>query len=449
MDNKSQAAPFLIAVLIIILMMSMVAINVAKTGFLRTDVSNAVDAGALAGGSSMAYYFNEQCYLNGIALNDYNAFVDLVDVYINGGYYGGYYGGNYYGNGNSGYIEGILPLLLEAEDACSSSDCDTCKSKAQQAYDLTQELQGNEPNDPPPPVNGNWDYVPAEGVIPKYQWKQWRLYNEMKLKSMVGRHWSMRLALRFAFLNSGIGPKLPGGSPDSRRFKSFLSDTIKSEDPISAGCSLYMGNLEAGNMSEWQADTDRNLLYHGSPSCEVPFEWQDGANRNHNVQVKVDTGQVNKYKVQVTHSKRGELNTILTNVLDEIDTIKKACASCPDISDIDDLYMKVTIELEDDLLADGIKDLRLENQASDPVEDDGFGKEIVAYVKDIEHDRKFKADSVQFHEGGTYQGLIGTSYPSPMGGSCSVDFKDEGIISDPANGNMPVGKFRPFIEDAK
>ena len=52
--EKGQIFPFLIAVLVVVIVMVMITVNLGQIGVFKTDVSNAADAGALAGASSLS-----------------------------------------------------------------------------------------------------------------------------------------------------------------------------------------------------------------------------------------------------------------------------------------------------------------------------------------------------------------------------------------------------------
>ncbi len=52
--NKGQVFPFLIAIIVIIIIVAMITANLGQIGVFKTDVSNAADAGALAGASILS-----------------------------------------------------------------------------------------------------------------------------------------------------------------------------------------------------------------------------------------------------------------------------------------------------------------------------------------------------------------------------------------------------------
>jgi len=63
-SNKGQMLPIFILILAVIIIMAMVTINIGKIGFIKTDSSNAADAGALAAGATMSNTFNSIAIAN-------------------------------------------------------------------------------------------------------------------------------------------------------------------------------------------------------------------------------------------------------------------------------------------------------------------------------------------------------------------------------------------------
>lgn len=56
--EKGQLAPFFILTLVVLIIMAMVTVNLSKVASIKTEASNAADAGSLAAGSIMAKTFN-------------------------------------------------------------------------------------------------------------------------------------------------------------------------------------------------------------------------------------------------------------------------------------------------------------------------------------------------------------------------------------------------------
>ena len=54
--NRGQLFPYLIAILVAVLDIAMITVNLGQLGIFKTDVSNAADAGALAGASTLSAY---------------------------------------------------------------------------------------------------------------------------------------------------------------------------------------------------------------------------------------------------------------------------------------------------------------------------------------------------------------------------------------------------------
>lgn len=69
--EKGQIAPFLIAVIVILLTAMMVTVNLGKISMTKTHTSNAADAGALAGASTMANGLNAIADISDQMLADY------------------------------------------------------------------------------------------------------------------------------------------------------------------------------------------------------------------------------------------------------------------------------------------------------------------------------------------------------------------------------------------
>lgn len=69
--NKGQLAPIFIVFLVVLIIMAMVMVNLSKLAFIKTDSSNAVDAGALAAGTVMANLFNNVAVANHAMINAY------------------------------------------------------------------------------------------------------------------------------------------------------------------------------------------------------------------------------------------------------------------------------------------------------------------------------------------------------------------------------------------
>ncbi len=63
-SEKGQMLPVFILILVVIIIMAMVTINIGKIGLIKTDSSNAADAGGLAAGATMSNTFNSIAIAN-------------------------------------------------------------------------------------------------------------------------------------------------------------------------------------------------------------------------------------------------------------------------------------------------------------------------------------------------------------------------------------------------
>jgi len=81
-QEQGQIAPFLIAVLAVVIMAIMITVNIGKIGVIKTHVSNSGDAGALAGASMMATAFDHLVFLSSMMYaNYYSYYVWVVNLY--------------------------------------------------------------------------------------------------------------------------------------------------------------------------------------------------------------------------------------------------------------------------------------------------------------------------------------------------------------------------------
>jgi hypothetical protein len=83
-NEKGQFAPIFLVNLAILVMMTMVTVNLNKVALTKTDSSNAVDAGGLAAGSSMANTFNSLAASNAAMIAAYHEFyANISTVFMN------------------------------------------------------------------------------------------------------------------------------------------------------------------------------------------------------------------------------------------------------------------------------------------------------------------------------------------------------------------------------
>ncbi len=78
--NKGQLAPFFIVFLVILTIMAMITVNLSKVSFIKTDSANSADAGSLAAGSVMANNFNAIAQANSVMIKAYWEFYATISV---------------------------------------------------------------------------------------------------------------------------------------------------------------------------------------------------------------------------------------------------------------------------------------------------------------------------------------------------------------------------------
>lgn len=170
-QEKGQLVPVFIVVIVMIIIMAMVTVNLSKQALMRTDVSNAADAGALAGGSMMAGTFNQQAVLNSQMKVSYETFYasSAVSVAV------------------------MIASMVLAQGLC----CSLVGAGAASALYVGVKLS----------AYGLMIATMAFGV------KQYFFQKNMKRLARQGRRDALKNAYRYGYYNSGIGQKLISKSP--------------------------------------------------------------------------------------------------------------------------------------------------------------------------------------------------------------------------------------------
>ncbi len=168
--NKGQLAPVFIVVLAVLLIMALVSVNLSKVSFIKTDSSNAVDSGALAGGSVMANVFNGVASSNSAMEAFYWESYATISV---------------------AFIIALVSLDSASTQACGNP----CG-----AFAAIQTF-----------ITTTWAIAIA---VTAYHVAQNYFYLSIREMAIQGREQSIKIAHQFTFINSGIGSKLKEGEPD-------------------------------------------------------------------------------------------------------------------------------------------------------------------------------------------------------------------------------------------
>ena len=238
--KKGQVIPILLVVLIAIIMMSMVTINLSKVASTKVDVANSVDAGALAGASSMAGVFNQQAQMNSAM--------------------------------EASYWENYALLVSSA--AVIGIDVGA-------AMILCATIVGI----PAAILLFNAARVATYALIASTQllaFKQYNLYRNMKKIAKQGRSNAIQNAYRYAFYNSGIGNKLIS--------RSIFRDILGGEKrgSVTNYADTFNTFLRSG------------IIKLGVDLPLIPYGWVDGQGRDHLVTVEAYTKPVTNYQMKVT-----------------------------------------------------------------------------------------------------------------------------------------------------
>lgn len=196
--NKGQLTPIFIVVLVVLIIMALITVNLGKVAFIKTDSANAVDAGALAGGSVMANTFNAVAEANQELYNQYLSFAILVSIL---------------------FASALMDLSTAEAQACLNP-CGALKA-------ITGFI--NTTN------NIRW-------AVRGYWLAQYYYYRVIRRMARDNREEAIKIAHKFTFMNSGIGSKLKEGEPPAEiseagqrrnyreEFTNFLDHTVGTKD---------------------------------------------------------------------------------------------------------------------------------------------------------------------------------------------------------------------------
>jgi hypothetical protein len=239
-DKKGQLIPIFIVILVILIIMAMITVNLSKVGLVKTDSSNAADAGALAGGSVMAGVFNTQAIANSQLMVNYQMFIAEMAT-----------------------LTGVIIIAaLWASIGCYSVPCTPFTVGSTAPLCLPGAGVA---------VKGT---IAAMVSVTAFHIAQVFTYMNMRKQAEKGRKQAIEMAYRYAFLNSGIGNKLIPGSPPTGPADKRGNDNNYSE---TLNAFIKSGAVTSGD-----------------------YAWKDGQDRQHQVNVNVITEDVDSYKLKYT-----------------------------------------------------------------------------------------------------------------------------------------------------
>lgn len=349
--NKGQMMPVFILVLVILLIMAMVTVNLGKISLMKTDTSNAADAGALAGGSTMANYFNQQAYANQFLIQKYETFRKGTAVAA---------------------AAAVVVAALAAAAACAGNPCPHPISCCPSGGCLGG-VKGT--------ITALWG---AMAVLIMAHLTQFISYKSMRKHSYDGRAGAMKLAYRFAFYNSGIGNKLISGKVPATGARGNAFN-------YSARFNEFIDQKTGQDASK--------------PPDHLDYAWTDGQSRGHLVRVKAITDDVKDYQLHYAFVPTVIIIMVVIRPAIAVMTgAMGACSMCPCTASAMFGFAGA--------MAVAMTAYIISIQPMWSLPESGLANVawIICWIDDIIHDRLFRVATWQVHEGETY-GLWETQYP--------------------------------------
>jgi len=274
--EKGQVAPYFIVLIVVIIIMAMVTVNLSKVALIKTETSNAADAGAIAAGSAMASLFNSLAQANSYMITAYEEFYVEVSVL---------------------FAEALV-YLISAHTSVTTAV--TALTTAQTELDaaLTEISSAEGYAYPIPGVALAETYAAIASVgaamaamgeavaamaaaitslgsfietmysilisVTAFWGAQWYIYCNLRDVAEEGRYSTLKMGHGYAFSNSGTAGKLTDSQKDN--FEDF-TDAISDDD---------------------------------TPAETYTYSWSDGQGRGHSVTTNVTTQLLDHFQLQVT-----------------------------------------------------------------------------------------------------------------------------------------------------
>ncbi|RJP27425.1 MAG: hypothetical protein C4533_08190 [Candidatus Omnitrophota bacterium] len=312
-SKKGQVLPIFIILTVVILILSLISVNIGKVALVRTDTSNAVDAGSLAGGSAMASVFNNVAISNSYMIVAYEEFflTSSIQIAIATGIL------------TTAMVETIIGLIKggAAEAAGIAAEAlglpSNCNCFGEALLSLASTFDGFATG---LAVTAGIMTMNAAGVmtwftrtiyslivsVTAFYIAQKFFFMEIRRQAQAGRRDALKLGYKFAFKNSGISSKLRSENPLEESFRGMLSSLL------SFGSLFNFGNVNDLLNFDF---TDLDLSTFSFANSRMTFSlflsslqhsylyiypWTDRQLRGHLVAVAQYTQDVNKYKLRVT-----------------------------------------------------------------------------------------------------------------------------------------------------
>ncbi|MDD5431579.1 MAG: pilus assembly protein TadG-related protein [Candidatus Omnitrophica bacterium] len=304
--EKGQMMPVFILVLVVIITMALVTVNISKIGLIKTDSSNAADAGALAGGAAMANTFNSIAYANSEMKAAYDEFFAQMSTM---------------------FAMQLVALVLTKTSATAAQISATAGLAAGQAADTSAMLALDEINSDLPCIAIGFAesasqsttaalaaMTAAEASIGTatammtaikittvgmmlstffFAVAQNFMYLSIRKMAREGRKNAIRVAHQYLFNNSGITQKLK---------RNILKDP-----------DFGIGNWQ--QFSNYQQAFALFMKFIVKDNSFYTYPWIDGQNRTHTVTSQVDIRPVDKFSLKVSNLPLPAIEAIFAVIL--------------------------------------------------------------------------------------------------------------------------------------
>lgn len=262
--NEGQLAPFFIAILAVLIILALISINLGKEAFIRTDSTNAVDSGALSAGSMMANVFNALASANAVMEEAYWTFYASISISFAIALW---QLATAYAAANAALASAGTALGLACPCPCCAigPEIAAIGSTGAAIAAITWFIATT------------WAITIA---VTAYYVAQLYYYGVIRRNTREGREGAIGGGHSYTFTNSGIASKLKEGAPpndvtDPRERRNYRDEFNEFLDGIH-------DDVEA---------------HH--PHQHYAYDWEDGQERVHNVEVDVSIDDVESYDLQV------------------------------------------------------------------------------------------------------------------------------------------------------
>ncbi|MDD5653579.1 MAG: pilus assembly protein TadG-related protein [Candidatus Omnitrophica bacterium] len=417
--NGGQAAPFFIILLVLIVIMAMVTINLGKVGFIKTETANSVDSGALAAGSVMANLFNAIGKASERMETSYRDFFDEISIlFITA-----------LEHTISAIIEGSKARVeaQQAKDLACSNPCSAAAHLNNALSNLSTAMCETDA------LATTMNEI--KDTLIKFHDKHNDYYKQVRALAESSRQKALLFAKKFGFMNSGIADK----TADRQAFENFLSSPAET------------------------------------------FEWFDGQERRHYVEVKANIQPVDTFELKVTEYLFSKEKEIIQAIIDLVTSAKghfmlaqtyynaglgwlnAACLlaqiPAPFATECANAQEQIGFGLsENDIAITNLKDiipklidawkgLFPKDAVFTSHSDSDAEDQIICWIEEVIHDHLVKVTSKQEHQGRDETGIWNARYPDIESYSL-VNFEGKGQIHKEKNGSGyqgPVLRFNASI----